>query len=1155
MPSLAVLKRSALVFMKDAKELRDGSRQRGSTNCTGIRGFIRRPREKIRKTNSTRARNKLKKDNKKSGVQYGNVEGENENQRVEGSGPSRRRGVGGVGVGDDDGGRVRNEGEDKNENEDQSTEALTLGLGLTFGSLGAFGARRARAGTGTSTSTFSASTGAGAGAGAGVASRQVSSTRSSSERPSLSPRSPGSLNYNKPLPSPPPPGTIDKVDGRPPKPVLKLNRIMASLTETEIEKLFSGAPQFFARSQGHGTGAPHPSVAFPWNDELGIRDLADHVQISDDAWGCITAWPRIIHRDPMSVASPSGKKRPHFNARCQERPSMLSMQGLEKGTIGYQAALEISVADALQEEQYGFDSLGSKGHVIVEQRQKLITSKDGLRHLDDSTIMEQLMKNEERYQAEKSGPRMKSQDLYDELFSKILHPPTRVMDPKEPHSLAVQISALVKVLGAPNAWIDFSRIEWRVRLGQILWAFPMDDEIFDGISINEGKDSQDRSEERYWLLLQILLACELLIRLDAITEGDEFGSGEGLKVSEVHRFEKEANISVKWSLILARAWLENINVTKTNMTHTEPSTPKGWLSSLTSKMNLKHEHMYGAHHVDHSQYRHNVQSEYAYAIQGRYTERQVYGLIHFARKLRWPDIQYSGPKIAETAIALGKGTSITAPPVSFDSRRSYFSGAKSLIPSRRQPSRRRKIEAALHASGWFSKSYVSGLILPGDMLSHYLMSALLEVDENALPRLGPRASLCGGFVYSGKSFWSTSCIVGRVLAAGQGAAECMGWISSDVVPRGLDEGWVNVAVDTNPADLARTGRKARIYGKTIIERESDVLGDAEPSNVLPADFIIPYENAYAKSPPSNIRAELKSLNLYAPIDSVSTTPTADKGFHPFTEHNKEKEPEIHTYPASTTFTISHDSLDQDEYHNFALTNDVNFVTAHPCVASSYVKYFKSPTSPTIQQIDVGGHDANGKSSSLAHVTGHPLHRYYNYTAIHLVDLISQNSSSLDDLLSKPAPHTHTRSSSQSSLSNKLPRFLVIDCITGFAPPQSPDMPSLSRMSSLSSSFGMEPTAVPPIRMPGSLDLERRPSTAASSRSRVERIDPPSPSPSSRMKLGTRRRQFGSDLEIMVRALCAERGWNAVISRRRRGCLACAIREAGALGWKVIVRVA
>ncbi|KAI0172475.1 hypothetical protein GGR52DRAFT_408980 [Hypoxylon sp. FL1284] len=929
---------------------------------------------------------------------------------------------------------------------------------------------------------------------------------------------------------------------------------MAALTDNEIEKLFSGAPQFFARSQGHGTGAPHPSVAFPWNEELGIRDLADHIQIGDEAWGSVTAGPRIIQRDPTTLASPSSKKRPHFNARCQERPSMLSMQGLEKGTIGYQAALEISIADALQEEQYGFNSLGSKGHIIVEQRQKLITSKTGLRHLDDATIMEQLIKCESRYQVEQRGSRMKSQELYNELFSKILHPPTRVIDPNDPYSLAVQIQALVKVLAAPNAWTDFSRVEWRVRLGQILWGFPLDDEIFDGVEIDEGNDAQDRSEERSWLLLQILIACELLIRLDAITEGDEFGVIQSLKASEVHRFEKEANLSVKWSLVLARSWLENITVTKTYVNHSEPSTPKGWLSSLTSKMNLKHEHMHGSFHVDHSQYRHSSQSESVYAIQGRYSERQAKGLIHFARKLRWPDIQFSGPEVYEKAMELSKATPITAPPVTYDTHRHSLLGDRPPAPRRKQPTRRRKIEAALHASGWFSKSYASGLILPGDTLSHYLMSALLEVDEDALARLGPMAALSSGFVYNGKSFWNTASIVGRVLAAGQGGAECMGWVSSDVMPHGIEEGWVNVSFDAVPADLAQTGRKARIWGKSGIERESDVLGDADPSNVLPADFIIPYENAYLNSPPSNIRVELRSLNLPSQMDSVSTTPTAEKSFNLLPDSGKENGREIHTYPASVTFAMSHDTLDQEESHHFALSNDVYFVTAHPCVASSYVKYSKSPTSPTIQQIDVGGRDLNGKSSSPAHITGHPLHRFYTYAAIHLVDLINQPIATLEDLLSSSAFNGRSSNHSASSVPSRSPRFLVIDCVTGFAPPQSPDMPSLSRMSSLSSSFGMEPTNIPAIRMPGSVEPERRPSTAASSRSKVERIDPPSPSPSEKMRLGTHRRQFGSDLEILVRALCAEKGWNAVISRRRRGCLSCAIREAGALGWKVIIRV-
>lgn len=570
---------------------------------------------------------------------------------------------------------------------------------------------------------------------------------------------------------------------------------MASLSDAELEKLFSGAPQFFARSQGQGTGAPHPSVAFPWDDELAIRDLTDHTQIENDAWGCMTASPRLILRDPLSAVSPVRKKRPHFNARCQERPNMLSMQGSEKGTMGYQAALELSVADTLLEEQYGFDSLGSKGQVIVERRQKLITSKDGLRHLDDTSLMEQLLKVEQRYHGDRDVLRMKSHDLYNELFLKVLHPPTRVIDHNDPYSLAVQIHALVKILATHNAWIDFSRVEWRIRLGQILWGFPLDDELDDGSAINDGNDTEDRGEERYWLLLQILLASELLMRLDAITEGEEYGA-QRLKASEVHRFEKEANPSVKWSLLLARAWLDNITIVKTSAVQEEPTTPKGWLTSITTKINLRHEHMHGSYHTDHTQHRHNTQAEHIYAIKGRYNDRQVFGLTQFARKLRWPDVEAFVFKVNGQASTLSKPAPINVPLQPSDCRRtSYFSnGNRNSVDSNRQAGRRRRVGAALHPSGWLSKAYISGLLLPGEAISHYLMSSLLESDGEAMEKLGPLANLGGGFMYRGKSFWSTACIVGRVLAAGRGSVECMGWISSDVIPEGHGEGWVDIEV-------------------------------------------------------------------------------------------------------------------------------------------------------------------------------------------------------------------------------------------------------------------------------------------------------------------------------------------------------------------------
>ncbi len=167
-------------------------------------------------------------------------------------------------------------------------------------------------------------------------------------------------------------------------------------------------------------------------------------------------------------------------------------------------------------------------------------------------------------------------------------------------------------------------------------------------------------------------------------------------------------------------------------------------------------------------------------------------------------------------------------------------------------------------------------------------------------------------------------------------------------------------------DVTKIGKKARIWGKASVERESNVLGDADPSDILPADFIIPHEATYPKRPPSNIRIDLKSLNFRAPVSSINSTPSTGR-LSPFSESKKASK--IETYTASLTFSMSHDATDQDVDFDFSLRNDVYFVTAHPCAASSYVKYLKSPSSPTIQQIDVGGNDFNGKPSSPAHTTG------------------------------------------------------------------------------------------------------------------------------------------------------------------------------------------
>ena len=46
----------------------------------------------------------------------------------------------------------------------------------------------------------------------------------------------------------------------------------------------------------------------------------------------------------------------------------------------------------------------------------------------------------------------------------------------------------------------------------------------------------------------------------------------------------------------------------------------------------------------------------------------------------------------------------------------------------------------------------------------------------------------------------------------------------------------------------------------------------------------------------------------------------------------------------------------------------------------------------------------------------------------------------------------------------------------------------------------------------------------------------------------------SDLQILARAWCAEKGYNAITGRADRTCLACCVREARGLGVHVVIRV-
>jgi len=355
-------------------------------------------------------------------------------------------------------------------------------------------------------------------------------------------------------------------------------------------------------------------------------------------------------------------------------------------------------------------------------------------------------------------------------------------------------------------WVDFSLVDQRIKLGQILWASP---QALDGDdAINNNQAVNQTITEKYWLLFQILLSCELLLRLDGIASRAN-NRLEAAIIADFQLSEKLSSDSMRWSLLLARYWLENINIDETQPDIPEPKTT--WVGALYGMMGPSPDP-------------NEIQDPAKISVddirfEARNQKRQLDGLLHFGRELKWPNIDEN---INANGITMSTVSTPAQTPMSQGSN-SYFG---------RRPENNRSVSQRMSAlckfsssfsvtvfsrkknsvanlmlitisdivapEGWLSNTYLSGLILPGESLSHFLISTLLENDQVAILSLGRDACLYGGFKYRDRSFWSKECIVGRVLATGKGATECMGWISSPITPKGMKysgDCWVDIEVE------------------------------------------------------------------------------------------------------------------------------------------------------------------------------------------------------------------------------------------------------------------------------------------------------------------------------------------------------------------------
>jgi hypothetical protein len=100
---------------------------------------------------------------------------------------------------------------------------------------------------------------------------------------------------------------------------------------------------------------------------------------------------------------------------------------------------------------------------------------------------------------------------------------------------------------------------------------------------------------------------------------------EAAQPSYARRIDETATISLRWSLLLARLWLDNINLEVMSLDTVSVNKPSpGWLATLSQVEKHGNE---------------TSQDTFVYVqMQSRNQERQLSGLLQFARELSWPNV-------------------------------------------------------------------------------------------------------------------------------------------------------------------------------------------------------------------------------------------------------------------------------------------------------------------------------------------------------------------------------------------------------------------------------------------------------------------------------------------------------------------------------------
>ncbi|KAH8689562.1 hypothetical protein BGW36DRAFT_365332 [Talaromyces proteolyticus] len=821
------------------------------------------------------------------------------------------------------------------------------------------------------------------------------------------------------------------------------------LTSKDVKYLFSGAPHFMLEKGRHNHWYPH--ALFPWDTGVqSIQDFWDREPLRHESFTLSTLHAHLpvpSQRQPASDTDADGVTRATFDLGIFEVPNMLSMNGKEPGAVGVRHYLELATADAVRYHPIpvnGGDggNAGDLGRRRSIAKLPLPQAFEALEHMHDAyaacedpdieldrhkllregsaawkrigvrgdirtrDIVERIaLLSEFRVEALRKNKQItildkeSTETLYNKLYSTFLLPPPKKWNYRQQReNLKGQIEVLTRVLAVKGAWFDFSLPEARLRVGQLLWETPphADGDCLDAVETSSSKNDPDTSKvnaairaglERKWLLLQLLLAAELLVRLDAIVRLAVLrpaSSKTQVSVTshDVRDLDKLRHGKVNWDVLFAQRFSDNLIVRCCPATASETSAPLQRKQSLFSKLgslrinNQQQQQQQAADVKD---------SAWDCIVTPLHPERQLQGLSVFAKAIGWPEYEGVERNIRsklQKHIATPGGpinsSSLYNTPITSLSKRLF--GRKDTYT--RHPSRRYVVlhtpspeSESNNIGGWLSRTWLTGLVLPGDAINHLLITSLLENDPRALSTLGPVANLFGGFNYSGSTWWSTKSVVGRVLAALADSRVCMGWVRTSLTltlstdqdtvnqnpPSALQDTWFEV-------DVEEVSKNTRIRQGTKLALESHPLGPGGEEEISGEKFSIPVDEDHDTTTTDGARAVVS-------VDSLVLSTREERVKRVVAAQN-----------ASVRFTLDSSSL------LMPLTYNVCFISSYTCRpprgSITHHRHFSvsSPSSSSPAEPSGENKSMQNRHKHHSHLPGHPLHNSYSYKYIPVTSL-------------------------------------------------------------------------------------------------------------------------------------------------------------------------